>query len=131
MSHHDNHDHGPAPGQEIPIEDRVFIKSRYVFAGLIGLGTMIVVSMGLMRAFDLALTDGATRINALETEKQISMIKRAAPLDPDQQAQRRKYDHEQAELLSSYAWINKKDDVARIPIQRAMEIVVKKYGQAE
>lgn len=129
MSHHD--DHGPAPGEEIPIEDRVQIKPGYVYAGLIGLGTMIVVSMGLMRAFDLAMTDGAKRINALETEKQVSMIKRMAPLDPDQQAQRRKYDREQAELLSSYAWINKKDDVARVPIQRAMEIVVKEYGQAE
>jgi hypothetical protein len=129
MSHHD--DHGPAPGEEIPIEDRVLIKPGYVYAGLIGLATMIVVSMGLMRAFDLALTDGAKRINALETEKQVSMIKRAAPLDPNQQAQRRKYDHEQAVLLSSYAWINKKDDVARIPIQRAMEIVVKEYGQAK
>jgi hypothetical protein len=51
----------------------------------------------------------------------------AAPLDSRQQAQRAEYEAEQRRLLSTYGWIDEEQRIARIPIDRAIELLPEKY----
>jgi len=125
MSEHPQHLQGEAA------HERVMVKTGALWAAAIGLATLIVVSLGLMRAFQLALSHGEPESNPKLVEQQLSLIKRMAPLDPDQRAQRTKYDQEQQALLTQYHWVDQKQQLARIPIDRAMSLIVQQYGKTE
>lgn len=132
MSHNHSHHGAHVPDvQGEPIQERVLLKSGPLWASGIGLATLIIVAMGLMRAFQLALNHGQPIVTANEAQEQLSLIKRMAPLDANQRAARVKYDDEQQRLLNEYSWIDQKQHLARIPIQRAMSLTVQKYGKAE
>ena len=122
-------EHHFAPGD--PIDERVKIKTGFLWAGLIGLTTLIVVSMGLMRAFQLALEEGHTIVNPVDSSPQDNRIRRSALLDSNQRATREAYDLKQAKILESYEWIDQKEGLARIPVSRAIDLVVAKYGKTE
>jgi len=111
--------------------ERVMVKTGSIWAAAIGLATLIVVSLGLMRAFQLALNNGRPLVHPNRAEQQLSLIKRMAPLDPNQRLQRDRYEKEQKYLLSHYSWVDQKQQLARIPIDRAMSLIVQKYGKAE
>ncbi|WP_437185000.1 hypothetical protein SH668x_002090 [Planctomicrobium sp. SH668] len=122
-------EHHYAPGD--PIEERVKIKTGILWAGLIGLVTLIIVSMGLMRAFQLALADGVAIVHPSDKFEQQNRINRSAPLDYNQRASRKIYDDKQAHILDGYGWIDQKQNLAHIPVSRAMELIVSKYGKTE
>jgi len=132
MSHHtpESHAHEPLP-QGQTAHERVMVKTGGIWAATIGLITLIVVAMGLMRALQLALNNGRPRIHPNQAEQQLSLIKRMAPLDPNQRTHRMKYEEEQETLLNHYSWVDQKQQLARIPIDRAMALIVQKYGKAE
>jgi hypothetical protein len=50
----------------------------------------------------------------------------AAPLSVNQREERLHYEAGQRELLSTYAWIDSKNGIARIPIEQAMQRLVKR-----
>lgn len=125
MSEHPQH----IPGETA--QERMTIKSGVFWASGIALVTLIVVSMGLMRAFQLALNNGAAPVHPNAAQEQLSLIRRMAPLDPNQRAERIKYEQQQAALLDNFSWMDQKQHLARIPIDRAMSIIVQQYGKAE
>ena len=47
-------------------------------------------------------------------------------LQRDEQADLRRYREEQAALIASYAWVDKEKGIARIPVERAMELAIEK-----
>jgi hypothetical protein len=51
-----------------------------------------------------------------------------APLNPNQPATRHEYEQRQHALLTEYAWVDRQTQIARIPIERAMEIMVEREG---
>ncbi|WP_437224126.1 hypothetical protein SH661x_003497 [Planctomicrobium sp. SH661] len=123
-------EHPPqVPGE--PIEDRMLVKTGVLWASAIGLATLVVVSLGLMRAFQLAMSTGAPTVHPIDAQEQLSLISRMAPLDPNQREQRKKYEIEQAALLNNYSWVDQKQNIARIPVDRAMALIVQQYGKAE
>jgi len=132
MSHDHSHtgaDVPHPPGE--PIHERVNLKTGPLWAAGLGLATLIVVALGLMYAFQLSLTGGVRAVSPKATEQQLSLIRRMAPLDPNQRAHRVRYEAEQEQLLDHYSWVNQKEQLARIPIQRAMSLIVQKYGKTE
>jgi hypothetical protein len=75
--------------------------------------------MGAGGPTDVAPVDGKTR----NVENLIAV---QAPLNPDQPATRRAYEQRQRALLTEYAWVDRQTEMARIPIERAMEIIVER-----
>ncbi|SFI58936.1 hypothetical protein [Planctomicrobium piriforme] len=130
MSHHD---HEPFP-QDYPQQhayDRVLLKTGPLWASLIGLVTLIVFSMGLMRAFQLALTPDRPLVQPKDINPDFQLPAGIAPLNPEQVSQRESYLARQKQLLSEYGWVSEKQKVARIPIDLAMSLVAKKYEKKE
>lgn len=52
----------------------------------------------------------------------------ATPLNADQLQQRLETEARQKKLLTTYGWIDPQSRVARIPIERAMQLTVERYG---
>lgn len=116
------------PNQKI--QDRVVVKWAPLSASAIGLVTMIVVSLGLVRAFELVLqSDGRPAIHANAVQEGFEQPSGVAPLDPAQVPVKKAYLEEQHKLLTSYGWVDQEKKLARIPIDRAKALVVEKYGK--
>jgi hypothetical protein len=110
---------------------RMMAKTGVLWAFAIGLATLMVVALGLMNALQLALRQGRPQITPNEFYEQVELPGHTAPLNPDQIAQRRAYEARQHKLLTEYAWVDQKQKIARIPIERAMTLIVDQYGKSE
>ncbi len=132
MSNHDEHTQF-APGyQHQSIEERVVIKWAPIWASVIGLVTLIVVALGLVRAFELALAGDDNRsITAAWMPADFQQAPGTAPLNPAQVAQKEIYEEHQQHLLTTYGWANQEKKLARIPLDRAKALIVEKYGQTQ
>jgi len=128
MSDHEDVAFPPGYPQQ-PVQQRVHFKWTPVFASCIGLIALIVVSLGLVRAFELALMNKDQKtISAIEQpgyEKPVG----AAQLNPAQVPVKEAYFARQKELLSSYGWVDREKNIVRIPIDRAKSLIVEKYGK--
>lgn len=131
MSSHDEHVPVPDGYPVQSSDDRVFVRMGPVWAGLIGLTTLIVVSMGLVRAFDLALSKDRPVVERRSVKEGFQQPTGVALLNPDQVAIRKAYEEKQNGLLTTYAWLDEKHSVARLPIARAMSLLVKKYESSK
>ncbi len=131
MSSHDEHVPVPDGYPVQSSDDRVFVRMGPVWAGLIGLTTLIVVSMGLVRAFDLALSKDRPVVERRSVKEGFQQPAGVALLNPDQVAIRKAYEEKQNGLLTTYAWLDEKHSVARLPIARAMSLLVKKYESSK
>ncbi|WP_437192766.1 hypothetical protein [Planctomicrobium sp. SH527] len=130
MSSHDEHVPVPEGYPVQSCDERVFVRMGSIWAGLIGLTTLIVVSMGLVRAFDLALSKDRPNVERRSVKDGFEQPAGVAVLSPDQVAIRKQYEEKQNVLLTTYGWQDEKHSVARLPIARAMSLVVKKYESA-
>lgn len=131
MSSHDEHVPVPDGYPVQSSDDRVFVRMGPVWAGLIGLTTLIVVSMGLVRAFDLALSKDRPVVERRSVKEGFQQPAGVALLNPDQVVIRKAYEEKQNGLLTTYAWLDEKHSVARLPIARAMSLLVKKYESSK
>lgn len=112
------------------IQQRVLIRWGPIWASTIGLITVVVVSLGLVRAFQLALEGGKQdSIHARYVDPDYEQAPGTAPLSPAQVAVKDAYLAKQQQILSSYGWVDQEAKVARIPIDQAKALVVKKYGK--
>jgi len=57
-----------------------------------------------------------------------SLLTGQPPLNPNQPATRREYEQQQQAKLTHYGWVDRQSEIARIPIERAMEIIVEREG---
>jgi len=126
------HEHTPVPdGYPVQkIQERVLIRWGPIWASAIGLVTVIVVSLGLVRAFQLALEgDKKDPVTAKYVDPNYEQAPGTAPMYPAQVALKTLYLEKQNQILSSYGWVNQEEKIARIPIDQAKALVVKKYGK--
>jgi hypothetical protein len=99
----------------------------YKFA--VGLIVVIIVSMGLMWAASIYLkkqgiqSDPAPSPLAEANEKRLPPEPRLEKAPPKDLAELRAREDE---ILSGYAWVNKEQGLARIPVARALDIVAEK-----
>jgi hypothetical protein len=110
---------------------RLLVKTGVLWAFGIGLATLMVVALGLMNALQLALRQGKPQITPKEFYEHVELPGNMSALNPDQVAQRQAYEARQHHLLSEYAWVDQKQKIARIPIERAMSLIVNQYGKTE
>ena len=101
-----------------------------VIITLIALLTLVFVSMALMWGFERWLRPARTGQQPVDVN-QSPVRPSKTPLDPFQPQQRQAYDAAQKELLSSYGWIDEKQKLAHIPIEKAMQEVVQEYSKKD
>jgi hypothetical protein len=99
------------------------ISTRGVLSIVGGLVAMIlavaVLTGGLLGLFEaLPRHDGDRRTQPAATPT----FSEHAPLDPHQPAERQALAETERQILHSYGWIDRDQGIARIPIERAMEI---------
>ena len=111
----------PSPGYETRDAN-----VRGVYRFLVFLGVLLVVcallSWGLFRYLSKQVTDSAN-VSPFAESRQL-------PLGPQLQVNPRedwlKYREQQEQSLESYAWENRGNGIVRVPIERAMELLVQK-----
>lgn len=117
----DSLDKSDAPESAKHQADRVSV-AGVVRVG-IGLTIMVVLSMVgmvlLFRGLDAAIE---TELPGYATRPQDVQIP-PPQLDPAQSSQLQELRTEHRRILNSYEWIDKESGIARIPIDRAMELV--------
>jgi hypothetical protein len=119
--------------------ERSAINMRAVAWSGVGLAATIVLALVLMWQLMLYLSASETTLDDAAAEPSVGSTDRsrlpgiAAPtLDPNQPIALRRLREREQEILSQYAWIDQQDGVARIPIDRAIEIISKQgFPRAE
>jgi hypothetical protein len=100
------------------------VSPRGILLGVIGLVMLIGVTLWLM--VPLALLDtsrrSATEAGSLADLPDVPR-QNTVGLNPDQRQDRHALESEQQKWLSTYAWQDAERQLARIPIERAVEIV--------
>lgn len=114
----------PLPSAETPRLAVAPVNSRMPLALLGGM----LLAVGLALAAAAILFSLWPQPSSTEPDRQIAEVRRyefppAAPLSVRQRAERTAYFQEQQDLLSRYAWLDRERGVARIPLERAMQIL--------
>lgn len=105
--------------------------ARAAVVGLIGMAVLTVFGFSVTWGFFEFLGGHTSPQPAADTSESVDIpvARTLPPLDARQKQQRLKYEAEQKELLRTYGWFDAQKTVARIPIERAMELTVKQYGE--
>ena len=99
---------------------------RFVMAAGLGLTALLVISLlFLVGLFDYFASDDEQTARPL-SPKTDKLQSTEPPLDPDKREQLRQQRAAEARQLGTYGWINEEAGIARVPIDRAMEIILKK-----
>ena len=85
-------------------------------SAILGLGLLAVVVSFALWAWLEERTPQSQRLTSDELEA----------LDPHQRQTRLKFDEEQRDLLHSYGWVESEREIARIPIDRAMDLLIER-----
>lgn len=101
----------------------VSVSARALMLGVAGLILLIVVVFAVTFLYERWLESPIPEDAERETQPSVTAVP-STRLEPKQRAQRLRYERRQRELLERYEEL---DDAARIPIERAMELVEKKY----
>lgn len=100
-----------------------------IWAGALGILILIALSVtwGLWQSLQRSDPRESTPLSEVTvTDNGVSPAR--APLNPHQQATRRSYMQRQQELLTEYGWVDRPANTGRIPIERAMTILVERVN---
>lgn len=107
-----------AAGHEAPS-----VNVRAIWLAGVALVVTIVVSLVLMDLLMSYLSAGAEPPKEAMAPVAMPLAGTAPPLNPDQSAELQALRVKESAWLHQYAWIDEPAGVARIPIDRAMEII--------
>lgn len=100
--------------------------TRIAVASLVVLAVILAVVYGMYRAFEWNASDTQTlpALSAYTPENRLPQGK--ALLQPDEPTALRQMRAEEARILQRYGWVDKNQGIVRIPIAKAMELIVEK-----
>lgn len=98
--------------------------TRIAVASLVVLAVILGVVYGMYRAFTWNASDTQTlpALSAYTPDARVPQGK--ALLQPDEPSALRQMRAEEAQILQHYGWVDKTQGIVRIPIAKAMELVV-------
>lgn len=98
--------------------------TRIAVASLVVLAVILAAVYGMYRAFIWNASDTQTlpALSAYTPDARVPKSK--ALLQPDEPTALRQMRAEEAKILQHYAWVDKTQGIVRIPIAKAMELVV-------
>jgi len=108
--------------RELPRTAPATVDPRFAALLLIGNACLVVISI-VVTWFLYVRWSGpqAMQSEARHLQTAPRTPANAAPLSVIQREERRDYENRQKELLTSYGWIDRKQGIARIPLELAME----------
>jgi hypothetical protein len=130
-----NHSHSPAPG---PVNHEVTDVNltgvtRIAIASLIVLAVILAAVYGMMRGFEWNASD-TRELPALSAytpgTDRLPQVPATLLLQPDEPGALRQLRSEETKILEHYAWVDKGQGVVRIPIEKAMELIVEHPDRA-
>lgn len=89
-----------------------------------GISVVVLVSAAFFVIAGLEALFGSRRIPAEAGLEMAEPRLEEPPLDANQQVALQQLRERENRLLTNYAWVNPQDRVARIPVDRAMELIV-------
>ena len=103
------------------------ISIRFVKWAAGGLATLVVVSLGfLVGMYNVLASRGDVEAPLPESLRAVRPIQTEPPLSADLNAQLSEMRSAETEQIESYAWVDEKQGIARIPVERAMELILTK-----
>jgi hypothetical protein len=121
--------HGPAPASELPGRETSDVSIRGIVRFGIGLGVATVLIVVGMWVLFRILQRREARVDAPVPPMVAASLRRTPPeprLEPNPLEPRRRMQAREDAVLSTYGWVDRDTGVARIPIGRAMELLVEK-----
>lgn len=108
----------------VPLEDRVFVGRRMLTASIIGLVVLAVTGLAVGWSVNQWLASHDDSGAPLPPAARASEIPaNTSTLRAEQRIERQRYEAQQRDLLSRYEWIDQERGVARIPIDRAIDVL--------
>ena len=103
------------------------LNMTFLWSVVIGLGVLVLIAMLLMGIlFDYFAGQGRRPEELPASLYQSRPLPVEPSLDPNQKQHLAEIRADEAERLSTYDWVDKDRGIARIPIERAMEILVER-----
>jgi len=128
MAHHDGSHHDAPEGAGVGHEERD-VTFPPVVIGLVGLAVLGIVSAVLMYGFFQVLGTRAARQGTPPSELAQRYGRQEPPaprLQPDPVQDLKDMRAEENALLTTYGWVDRSAGVVRVPVQRAMELLVQR-----
>ncbi len=125
MKHHENI---RSESTERGYETRDAWPKALLIFGLALIGLVLIVmaiSRGLLSSMDEAVSRGDSSPHPLAEERQVPHAPRLQVTPSLDIAEHREIERR---LLTNYEWIDREEGVVRIPVSRAMELVVERGG---
>ena len=122
MSDHDRPQHEPAE-----FDSEIHVKG--IFGAVVGLALLVAVSFAAMFTFSKVLKSQSIARDPAPlpvAEANQPRPRPRAALQADPTADMTKFAKEEEAALRSYAWVDRAGGVARIPVDRALEIVAER-----
>lgn len=104
-------------------------ETRRVLLWVAALVALISTAAGLMYVLLLTLRSERPQAEPLSDVKRVESVR--APLDPSQVSSRHAYEQQQHELLTGYGWVDAQEQIARIPIKRAIQLYEQQQGSEQ
>lgn len=105
------------------------VNSRVIYQSGAGFLGLVVTSMLIAGSIAHWPSRGSQMAGSNPPAVSHSVV--AAPLDPQGKKTRQAYEQDQSDLLSTYGWTDRSHGKVRIPIERAMAILVQKNRRNE
>jgi hypothetical protein len=105
------------------------VRARLIVIAVIGLFLVLFLSLLIVEGVDTFLS--RNQHGVVSPSPEAVAPAHGAPLEPDQQQRKQAYLAEQQQLLKTYGWVDRRQDIARIPIDEAMRIYVERQEAAE
>ena len=128
MAHHDVSHHDAPEGAGVGHEERD-VTFRPVVLGLIGLAVLGIVSAVLMYGFFQVLGSREARLGLPPSDLAQRYGRQEPPaprLQPDPRRDLVDMRAEEPAVLNTYGWVDRSAGVVRVPVQRAMELLVQR-----
>ena len=128
MAHHDVSHHDAHEGAGVGHEERD-VTFPPVVIGLVGLAVLGIVSALLMFGFFQLLGSQQARLSPPPSDLAQRYGRQEPPaprLQPDPVQDLKDMRAEENALLTTYGWVDRSAGVVRVPVQRAMELLVRR-----
>ena len=122
----------PASSIDVPIKQRARVSLRALAASVCGLLILFTLSLVVPYGLQTWFKSGRPEGSPSAAEMPTATFPQTAPqLSTEQRVQREAYQAAERQLLDSYEWTDRKAGIARIPIDRAMQIIAQQNRQTE
>lgn len=103
------------------------VNIRMILLTAAGLVVIVLGSLAMMSGYVSVLEDSTEQPEPVSTVAPAESRTSRRGLDPDQRDHRLRFEASQQQLLGSWQWLNGQQQSARIPIDRAMQLIEARY----